>query len=224
MTNIAEVLADVPLIAILRARDASRFEHAVHVLHGAGIRAVEVTLTTTGAVDCIRHLRSVMPPELLVGAGTLRSRADLLAAREAGAQFFVSQTSSRELRKAAAELGVEYIPGALTPTEVSRCRAHGAAIVKVSPVGPVGGVSYVRELLAPMPDAQVFATGDVRLEEVVGYLDAGAAVVGLSRHLLRDSLDPDGELAGLGARAAATVREVRTRHHAKHNAEEEAGR
>ncbi len=223
MTNIAEILADRPLVAILRARDSSRFEPAVRVLHRAGIRAVEVTLTTTGAVDCIRHLRSAMP-ELLVGAGTLRSRADVLAAGEAGAQFFVSQTASRELRKAAAELGVEYIPGALTPTEVSRCRAHGAAIVKISPVGPVGGVSYVRELLAPMPDAQVFATGDVRLEDVVGYLDAGAAVVGLSRHLLRDSLDPDGDLAGLGARAAATVREVRARHRAKQNMEVEVGR
>ena len=224
MTNIAEILADAPLVAILRARDASRFEPAVRVLHRAGIRAVEVTLTTTGAVDCIRHLRSVMPPELLVGAGTLRSRADVLAAREAGAQFFVSQTASRELRKAAAELSVEYIPGALTPTEVSKCRAHGAGIVKISPVGPVGGVSYVRELLAPMPDAQVFATGDVLLEDVIGYLDAGAAMVGLSRHLLGDSLEPDGDLAALGARAASIVGAVRARHHAKQYSEEEVGR
>ena len=223
MTNMADFLADVPLVAILRARDASRFEPAVRVLQDAGVRAVEVTLTTIDAVDCIRHLRAAMP-ELLVGAGTLRSRADVLAAREAGAQFFVSQTASRELRKAAAELGVEYIPGAVTPTEVSRCRAHGASIVKISPVGPVGGVSYVRELLAPMPDAQVFATGDVRLEDVVGYLDAGAAVVGLSRHLLRDSLEPDGDLIALGARTAATVREVRARHHPKQNLEEEVGR
>jgi hypothetical protein len=62
------------------------------------------------------------------------------------------------------------------------------------------------------------------LEDVVGYLDAGAAVVGLSRHLLRDSLEPDGDLTELGQRAAATVSEVRARHHAKQHSEEEVGR
>ena len=75
-----------------------------------------------------------------------------------------------------------------------------------------------------MPDAQVFATGGVRLEDVVGYLDAGAAVVGLSRHLLGDSLEPDGDLTALGARAAATVGEVRAHHRATQNMEEEVGR
>jgi 2-dehydro-3-deoxyphosphogluconate aldolase/(4S)-4-hydroxy-2-oxoglutarate aldolase len=206
MTDIGERLGEVPLVAILRALDTDRFASVVEVLYDCGIQAVEITLTTAGAVECIEELRSSMPSDLLVGAGSLRSSGDLLAAHEAGAQFFVSQFASAELRDAADALGAEYVPGALTPTEVAMCRSAGAAVVKLSPVGPVGGVDYVRELLAPMPDARLFVTGGVTVQDVAGYLDAGAAVVGLSRHLLGDALGPGGDLAGLAERARTAVR------------------
>jgi 2-dehydro-3-deoxyphosphogluconate aldolase/(4S)-4-hydroxy-2-oxoglutarate aldolase len=211
MPHISERLGDLPLIAILRAQDATRFSSVVHVLYDAGFRAVEVTLTTVGAIECIRELRSAAPRDLLVGAGSLRTAADLIAAHDAGAEFFVSQFASPELRATADALSADYIPGALTPTEVAMCRAAGAGLVKVSPVGPVGGVTYVSELVAPMPDARLFVTGGVKADEVVAYLDAGAAVVGLSRDLLGDALVSGGDLAALARRAQTAVRAVATR-------------
>jgi 2-dehydro-3-deoxyphosphogluconate aldolase/(4S)-4-hydroxy-2-oxoglutarate aldolase len=91
------------------------------------------------------------------------------------------------------------------------CRAAGAAVVKVSPVGPVGGVPYVRELLTPMPDARLFVTGGVRVGDIVGYLDAGAAIIGLSRDLLGDALEPRGDLTALATRTRTAVDSVATR-------------
>jgi 2-dehydro-3-deoxyphosphogluconate aldolase/(4S)-4-hydroxy-2-oxoglutarate aldolase len=223
MTDIGERLGDVPLVAILRAPDPARFLPVVEVLYHCGMRAVEITLTTAGAVECIQELRSSMPSDLLVGAGSLRSSSDLLAAHDAGAQFVVSQFASVELRDAADALGVDYIPGALTPTEVALCRAAGAAVVKLSPVGPVGGIAYLVELLAPMPDARIFVTGGVKVDDVVGYVDAGAAVVGLSRDLLRDALSPDGDLAALAGRARTAVDAVMTRSLSSRHAEAEVG-
>jgi 2-dehydro-3-deoxyphosphogluconate aldolase/(4S)-4-hydroxy-2-oxoglutarate aldolase len=222
--DIDERLGHVPLVAILRAPDASGFLPVVEVLYDSGFRGVEVTLTTAGAWQCIQDLRSSMPPDLLVGAGSLRRARDLVSASEAGAQFFVSQFASSELRDAAAGLGLDYIPGALTPTEVNACRTGGAVIIKVSPVGPIGGVAYVRELVAPMPDARLFVTGGVCVQDVVGYLDAGAAVVGLSRDLLGDALLPGADLEGLGIRAERVVQAVAVRSLASSSHRVEAAR
>ncbi len=77
------------------------------------------------------------------------------------AQIAVSQIFLPDQVDAAAELGLCYIPGALTPTEDISAWNRGVPTVKVSPVGPLGGLDYFRELLMPMPDVAMMPAGSL---------------------------------------------------------------
>ena len=99
------------------------------------------------------------------------------------------------------------MPGALTPTEVISAWNTGVPAVKVSPIGSVGGVSYLDELRGPMPDVSIMPTGGVTLQAAAKYLDAGAIAVGVSGALLGDAL-LGGDLDALKVRALQLVSSV----------------
>ena len=194
------------VVAVLRAPTAEHFVPASTVLWDAGIRCFEYTLTTGGALDALVELRTLLP-EALVGVGTVRTVDHLRAASDAGAEFAVSQIFLPELVAGARERRIAFIPAALTPTEVVTAWNAGVPMVKVSPIGPLGGVSYLRELRGPLPDVAFMPTGGVTLEAAAQYLDAGAVAVGVSGALLGDVL-LGGDLAALSARAEQLVSSV----------------
>jgi len=173
---------------------------------GAGVRCYEYTLTTEGALDAMVELRKVLP-EALVGVGTVRTVDHLRAASDAGAEFAVSQVFLPELVAAAREQPIDFVPGALTPTEVLTAWNAGVPAVKVSPIGPLGGVHYLTELRGPLPDVAIMPTGGVTLDAAADYLDAGAVAVGVSGALLEDALI-GGDLAALSARAEQLMSSV----------------
>jgi 2-dehydro-3-deoxyphosphogluconate aldolase/(4S)-4-hydroxy-2-oxoglutarate aldolase len=176
------------------------------VLWAAGVRCFEYTLTTDRALGALIELRKVLP-EALVGVGTVRTVEHLRAARDAGAAFTVSQVFLPELVAAARHLEIAFVPGALTPTEVVTAWNAGVPAVKVSPIGPLGGVHYLKELRGPLPDVAMMPTGGVTLEAAAHYLDAGAVAVGVSSALFGDVL-VGGDLAALSARAEQLMSSV----------------
>jgi 2-dehydro-3-deoxyphosphogluconate aldolase/(4S)-4-hydroxy-2-oxoglutarate aldolase len=151
------VLPPRAVVAIFRAPDARHFEGASQVLRDAGVTCQEFTLTSEGALHAFVRARRALDG-LVLGVGSVRTVDDLRAAADAGADFAVSQIFLPALVDAAAELGLCYIPGALTPTEVISAWNRGVPTVKVSPVGPLGGLDYFRELLMPMPDVAMMPT------------------------------------------------------------------
>ena len=201
MRTLQSLVAGKPVVAVLRAATVEQFGAAVDVLAEAGLPAVEVTLSTAGALECIAALRARYGSSLAVGAGTIRSANDARAAISAGAQFVVSQVTDAEVAAEARAAEVPYVPGAMTPNEITRAWALEVEAVKVSPVGPLGGLAYVRELHGPMPDVPLMPTGGVELDDVPDYFTAGAALIGASARLVRDALVPGGDLTALGARA-----------------------
>ena len=201
MPTLRELVAEKPVVAVLRAATTERFAAAADVLAEAGLPAVEVTLSTAGAFECIAALRARYGSDLAVGAGTIRGPEDATAAIAAGAQFVVSQVTHSSVAEVARTAQVSYVPGALTPNEIVTAWELGVEAVKVSPVGPLGGPSYIRELHGPMPDVPLVPTGGVEIADVPEYFAAGATVVGVSARLVQDALAHGGDLAALGARA-----------------------
>ena len=196
------------VVAVFRAPTAEHFLSASEVLWDAGIRCFEYTLTTAGTLDALVDLRKLLP-EAVVGIGTVRNVDHLRAARDAGAEFAVSQIFLPELVATARELQIPFTPGALTPTEVVTAWNAGVPAVKVSPIGPLGGVTYLTELRGPLPDVAIMPTGGVTLEAASQYLDAGAVAVGVSGAVLGDVL-LGGDLAALSARAEQLMASVST--------------
>lgn len=203
----ATVLPPAALVAVMRAPDADRFVPASEVLADAGLTVFEYTLTTAGALAALQTAREALPGAVL-GVGTVRTADDLRAAVDGGADFAVSQVFLPELVQTAADLGLCYIPGALTPTEIVSAWNSGVPAVKVSPIGPLGGQDYLRELRGPLPDVALMPTGGVTLEAAAGYLELGAVAVGVSGALFADAL-LGGDLTALRQRADRLVSSVR---------------
>lgn len=201
-------LSAAPVVAILRARSAERLPEVCEALAAGGIRVLELTLTTSGALAALTRLRDRLP-DVLLGAGSVCTTEQVDACAEAGAQFLVSPISDPALTERARHHRLPHVPGALTPTEIQAAWAGGAATVKVFPAGPVGGTSYLRAVRGPLPDVPLLPTGGIDIDEVGDYLATGAAAVGLGGTLQGSAADPGGDLEALAERARRAVAQVR---------------
>lgn len=205
MTTLKRQTSPLPekaVVAVLRAPTAEHFLSASTVLWENGVRCFEFTMTSCGALEAVTAFRRRFP-EAVVGVGTVRTVEHLITAKEAGATFAVSQVYLPTLLEEAQRIGLPFVPGALTPTEIITAWETGVVpMVKVSPIGTAGGVAYLNELRGPMPDVALMPTGGVTLEAAPRYLSAGAAAVGVSGALFETSLI-SGNLTRLADRAAA---------------------
>jgi 2-dehydro-3-deoxyphosphogluconate aldolase/(4S)-4-hydroxy-2-oxoglutarate aldolase len=192
------------VVAILRGRQAGYLDAVVDVLVEAGIRSLEITLNTPGALDGIRAARERFGPSVTIGAGTVRSITDVDTAVAAGAQFLVSPYTDAVLSNRARELSTPYLPGAFTPTEVAAAWAGGATAVKLFPAR-LAGPRYLRDLREPLPDIPIVPTGGVNAENVAEWFAAGALAVGVGGSLIGDALD-GGDLRALADRTTTLVK------------------
>jgi 2-dehydro-3-deoxyphosphogluconate aldolase/(4S)-4-hydroxy-2-oxoglutarate aldolase len=163
----------VKLIAIVRLPSAQGLVRVCQELVDAGLPAVEVTLTTPGALQAIAAL------EGQVGAGSVRTVDDVRRAQEAGASFLVTPVMKLSVLEVAK---VPVVCGALTPTEIDAA-SEAAAFVKVFPAS-VMGPRYIREVLAPMPELKLIPTGGITPSLAQEYLAAGAVGVGIGSALV----------------------------------------
>ncbi|MFL5926069.1 MAG: bifunctional 4-hydroxy-2-oxoglutarate aldolase/2-dehydro-3-deoxy-phosphogluconate aldolase [Gaiellaceae bacterium] len=204
MTAALEPIARSRVVAVLRARDASRFVEAGTVLAEAGVACIEFTLSSEGALDALRAFAARLPPGVAIGAGTVLDAEAASAAVDAGATYLISPALCRDVIERGADLGVPVIPGALTPTEILEAWRAGASAVKVFPAAEAGGPAYIRAVLAPLPHVPLIPTGGVEIDDASDYLAAGAFAVGLGGSLVGD-LGAGGDLGALRARAQALV-------------------
>jgi 2-dehydro-3-deoxyphosphogluconate aldolase / (4S)-4-hydroxy-2-oxoglutarate aldolase len=190
------------LLAIVRFRTPCDLDAVFAAVREGGIEQVEVTIDTPGALDAVARARDAGSA---IGGGTVTSAGAVRSAVDAGAAFVVSPAVVPEMLSAAAELGIDAIPGAFTPTEILGARDAGAAAVKLFPA-PVGGPDYVRALHGPMPDIPFVPTGGIGVEDARAYLDAGASCVGLGADLVGRT-PPEGrrDLDRIVERAAKAV-------------------
>jgi 2-dehydro-3-deoxyphosphogluconate aldolase / (4S)-4-hydroxy-2-oxoglutarate aldolase len=166
------------LVAVLRR--VSDVEETVDAVVAGGIRVVEVTLDSAGALAALERLRR--RDGLTVLAGTVMSAEQAEAAARAGAEACVSPTLGSAVVERCRELGIPAIPGALTPSELAAAAGLGVPLVKLFPAG-LGGPSYVREVLAPLSGLSLLVTGGVDASNARAFLDAGAAAVGVGSAL-----------------------------------------
>ncbi|MBE1588232.1 bifunctional 4-hydroxy-2-oxoglutarate aldolase/2-dehydro-3-deoxy-phosphogluconate aldolase [Nonomuraea angiospora] len=204
MTTLDEALAALPVIAIIRAADSRHLNAVLETLADAGVRAMEVTMTTPGAAEAIRWATGGGLQGAAVGAGTVLDAASARQAADAGAGYLITPAVLPEVIEEGRRLGVPVVPGAFTPTEIVQAWSLGVAMVKVFPAGAAGGPGYVKDVRAPLPQIPLVPTGGIRIEDVPGYLRAGARAVGMGSPLLGDAC-ADGDTAALAARAERLV-------------------
>ena len=202
-------LIDAGLIAILRAPTSRHLPAIADLLLDAGIRALEITLTTPDAVAALAEIAR-RAPQALVGAGTVLTTDQAQACIDAGARFLVSPAASPEVMGTARAAGIAALPGTLTPTEVLAAHQAGATVVKLFPAAVVRP-RFVRELHGPFPQISIIPSGGVGIDDIPDWFAAGAAAVGLGGALLGTAADdgPDPSLAHRARRAIAAVTHAR---------------
>ncbi|WP_426300160.1 bifunctional 4-hydroxy-2-oxoglutarate aldolase/2-dehydro-3-deoxy-phosphogluconate aldolase [Arthrobacter sp. R-11] len=156
----------VPVIEIADAGDAAALGRT---LVDAGLPVAEVTFRTPAAAESIARMVQEVP-ELLVGAGTVLSEADVDAAVDAGAHFLVSPGLNAAVVGRAQRTGVPIIPGVTSPTEIEAARALGLRLLKLFPAEAVGGLPLVKAFAAPYPDVTFMPTGGITADTVAGWL------------------------------------------------------
>lgn len=191
------------LIVVARAERAEDYDAVLDVLIDAGIRSVELTLTTPGTFDRLPHLLSQYGEVVDLGVGTVTNTTDLARAVDAGARYLVTPITSAAFVEQATDAGVPVVPGGLTPTELFASWSAGASAVKIFPAGQVGP-GYLKDLRGPFPDLVAVPSGGVDLAGAAEWLTAGAVAVSVGGPLLGDAFR-GGDLLALRDRAEAFV-------------------
>ncbi|HJQ65736.1 MAG TPA: bifunctional 4-hydroxy-2-oxoglutarate aldolase/2-dehydro-3-deoxy-phosphogluconate aldolase [Gemmatimonadales bacterium] len=208
-------LREVGIIPIIRTGEAVvEVVEVVEALKNAGLPIAEITLTVPNAIEAIGAVAKRFPGKVLVGAGTVTDAETARRAVAAGAQFIVTPCLVSEVIDAAHRAGVPVLPGALTPSEVFEAFRLGGDMVKVFPVGSVGGAAYLRALRGPFPDIPLVPTGGVTLDNLAELFQAGAAAIGVGTELISKDALARRDYAAIGALAkqflAAAQRARRT--------------
>ena len=158
----------VPIAVLEKAEDAVPLARA---LQAGGLDIIEVTQRTAAAERCIRNIKQAFPG-MLVGAGTLLTVDQVKRAHTAGAQFGVAPGLNETVVKAALDLGMPFVPGVATPSEVERALALGCKLQKLFPADVLGGVKLLRAFTGPFGHTGVkfIPLGGVNAQNAADYL------------------------------------------------------
>jgi 2-dehydro-3-deoxyphosphogluconate aldolase / (4S)-4-hydroxy-2-oxoglutarate aldolase len=196
---------------VLRTQDSDAGFQACLAALEAGIGSVEITKTVPSCFELIKGLVATTGGRYPVGVGTVWDPGAVTEARAAGASFVVTPVLLPEVAEACRKEDMLCVLGALTPTEIYQARLSGAALVKVFPIAPVGGPSYIETLNGPLAGVPFWVSGGVRIEEISAYLQLGVKVVGLTGSLFSaealatKNMDVVRQNAARAAQAAAGV-------------------
>lgn len=196
------------IVAIVRMNEPEKLRAVVDAIAEGGVRVLEVTMTVPGAVELIRRLAPTLPPDFLLGAGTVLDADTVARVVDAGARFVVSPIFRRSVIAACHERDVPAMPGCFTPTEILEAWDAGADVVKVFPATALGP-TYLKDVRAPLPQVKLMPTGGVTLDNAGDWLRAGAVAVGVGTALLDAKAIAAADYGVLRANAERIVANVR---------------
>ena len=158
-----------PVIPVLRIDDSAHAVPLARALATGGLRVIEVTLRTAGALDAIERVAQEVP-ETIVGAGTILNARQCRQAADAGARFVVSPGAGEAIIDAARERSVPLLPGAMTPGEMMALLEQGFDFLKFFPAEQSGGTAFLRALASPFQGLTFCPTGGISLRNAPDYL------------------------------------------------------
>ena len=191
----------VPVAVVDGADEGARLADA---LVAGGLPVAEITLRMPHALDAIRAAVDAQP-DVLVGAGTVVTPAQVDQAVEAGATFLVSPGTHEPVVARAQELGVPILPGVATASDVMRAVNLGLDVVKLFPASVVGGPGAIKALSAPFPGLRFMPTGGVNAATLHDYLDLPAVIAAGGSWMVERPLVTSGDWAEITRRTAEAV-------------------
>ena len=207
-TENLNLIRETGIIAIMRAQSSGQLMAAADAIKKGGVRVIEVTMTTPGALGVIEEAAKRYGEEVLFGAGTVLDAETARAAILAGAEFVVAPTLNLEMVALCNRYSIPVVPGCYTPTEMLTAWEAGGDMIKLFPAS-VGGPSLVKAIRAPLPQLEIVPVGGVNLDTAAEFIKNGAAALGVGGSLINQKLLDAGDMDELTRRAAAFIQEVK---------------
>lgn len=201
---VLEQLATRRIVPVVVLDEAAHANPLADALVAGGLPVAEVTFRTAAAPEAIRIMAD--RGDILIGAGTVLTVAQVDQAVAAGANYIVSPGTSRAVVERCQEHGIAVLPGAVTATEVQAALELGLTTVKFFPAGTSGGAPAIKALSAPFGDVKFVPTGGVSAKNLHEYLAVPSIVAVGGSWMVDKALVNAGkfdEIAKLSAEAVA---------------------
>lgn len=212
-------LIDCGIVGVIRMTDTAKLLQVVDAIHKGGVKCIEITMTTPGAIEIIKDLTDKIDDDFIIGAGTVLDPETARSAIAAGAGFIVGPTFKEEILRVSHELDTVFVPGAFTPTEILRAWEAGADVVKVFPATALGP-QFLKDIKGPLPQIRLTPTGGVNLENASQFIEAGADFLGAGGSLLdKEAIRNEqwGQLTDIACNFVSIIQSTRQRIGAKGN-------
>jgi len=163
------LVAAHPVLPVLVIENPAHALPLAETLLANGVRVLEITLRTDVALTVIQTIAKHVP-EVIVGAGTVLTEAQLRHVKDAGARFAVSPGTTARLLVAAQELEIALLPGIATASEVQLALEYGCERLKFFPAAAAGGPAVIQALYGPFPQVRFCPTGGIQTQSAPAYL------------------------------------------------------
>ena len=212
MDSISKRISEIGVVPVIKLshpeRDAAPLAKA---LTAGGVPVAEVTFRAAGADIAIRAMKETCP-DMIVGAGTVLTTAQIDKALEAGAQFIVTPGFDLELVAYCQKKNVPVFPGCTTPTDYHDALKFGLEVLKFFPAEQSGGLAKIKAMNAPFPMIKVMPTGGISLKNLKEYLASPVIAACGGSYMVTASLIEGqkwDEIISLCKQSVAIVKEAR---------------
>ncbi len=175
--NYIKMIAEDKIYPIIRCKDAEFAVNTAKALAEGGIRIIEMNVEHPSVYEAIKEASKFV--HICAGGIITSMQAD--AAFECGAVMYSSPIFQMNLIKISKNKKVPFIAGATTANEAYNAWKSRIPLIKLFPTEAMGGVQYIKDILRQMPFLNLMPMGNIKLNEVVTYIKAGAVAVGVGR-------------------------------------------
>ena len=203
-TTVLDTIAARRLVPVVVVDGADQGARLADALAAGGLPVAEITLRTAGGLDAIRAVAR-NHPDVVVGAGTVTTAAQVDDVVAAGARYVVSPGLSAAVVRRAQEHGIPVLPGVATPSEIMAALDLGVDVVKLFPASVVGGPAAIKAFAAPFPQVRFVPTGGVGADNLADYLDLEPVLAVGGSWMVERSLVAAGEWDEISRRTREAV-------------------
>ncbi|GBF34271.1 4-Hydroxy-2-oxoglutarate aldolase [Desulfocucumis palustris] len=182
-SEVLETIEKSGVVAVVRVSNPEELLNITEALLKGGLKAIEITMTTPGALEAIKEIKNHFGGGIIIGAGSVLDAETARLCILQGAEFVVSPIFNRGMVDLCKRYSTAVIPGAFTPTEILTAWEAGGDVIKVFPATSVGH-KYFKDIKGPLPQVKLTPTGGVSLENAGDFIRAGAAFVGVGGNLV----------------------------------------